>query len=99
MNRGIYSIKDIKIGEYMNLLHLKNAAEAERYFLMLCGNPQAPMFKAPKDYAIHELGNFDTDSGTIMAARIPRDVTPHSAVDMAIRESEAAAKNATQSKS
>lgn len=97
MNKGIYSIRDIKIGEYMNLLHLKNAAEAERYFLMLCAEPRAPMFKAPKDYAIHELGNFDTDSGVIMSARVPRDVTPHSAVDMAIRETENA-KNAAEGK-
>lgn len=86
MNRGVYGLRDVKIGEYLNLIHLKNAQEAERYFLMLCGDSRAPMSRHPKDYAIHELGNLDTETGIITPNQVPRDVTPHSAVDMALRE-------------
>lgn len=87
MNRGIYALRDVKISEYMNLIHLKNAAEAERFFIMLCADQRAPMSKAPKDYTIHEIGHFDTETGEIKPC-LPKDVTPHSAVDMAIRENE-----------
>lgn len=89
MNRGIYALRDLKIKEYLNLIHLKNEAEAERYFIMLCSDSRAPMSRAPKDYGIFELGHLDTESGEITPHRIPKDVTPHSAVDMAIRETEA----------
>lgn len=81
MERRIYSIRDVKIQEQMNLVILKNTAEAERYFIMAVSDTRGPIAKHPKDYAIYDLGGIETETGAIVPIGIPKDVTPHSAVD------------------
>lgn len=87
MNKHVYSIRDRKIGELVNAVLLKNAAEAERFFLLVCSDQRSPVAAHPKDYEILELGGIDSETGVIVPAH-PRDVTPHSAVDSIIRARE-----------
>lgn len=80
MLRNLYALRDVKIGEYMNLIMLKNKEEAQRYFGMVITDQRGPCSKFPRDYAIHHLGSMDSDAGTINPNQ-PVDVTPYSVVD------------------
>lgn len=93
MNKHLYGVRDIKINEIQNVIMLKNAAEAERFFGMIVQDPRSPIHKAPKDYMILELGAIDSETGEITRGKIPRDVTPHSWVDMEIAKRETAEKD------
>lgn len=82
MKRIITSIRDLKTQEYMGLGLTKNTAEAQRHFLALLQANNNPIASFPKDYAVHELAIFDTETGKItLADNYPSDVTPHSEVD------------------
>lgn len=88
LNKHIYGVKDVKINEILNVIMLKNAAEAERFFIMLVQDPRSPHHKAPKDYIIMELAAIDSETGELARGKIPRDVTPHSIVDMELTKRE-----------
>jgi len=88
VNKHIYAIRDRKIGELLNAVLLKNAAEAERFYLLVCSDQRSPVAAHPKDYEILELGGIDSETGVIVPGH-PKDVTPHSAVDAIIRTQEA----------
>lgn len=84
MIRNLYSIRDVKINELLNVVVLKNEAEAHRWYIMACCDTRGPVAKAPKDYAMLHLGTIDTETGAIAPVGIPKDVTPHTAVDQII---------------
>lgn len=84
MIRNLYSIRDVKINELLNVVVLKNEAEAHRWFIMAVCDQRGPVAKAPKDYNMLHLGTIDTETGAIVPIGIPRDCTPHTAVDQII---------------
>lgn len=88
MNKHLYGVRDVKINEIQNVIMLKNQAEAERFFCMIVQDPRSPIHKAPKDYMILELAAIDSETGELTRGKIPRDVTPHSWVDMEISRRE-----------
>jgi len=75
----VFAVRDLKSQEYLGLILLKNAEEAQRLFLAcLADDPRIKRF--PKDYAIHDLGGFDTEVGVLEGSPV-RDVTPYTEVD------------------
>lgn len=81
MQRTIYSIRDVKAGEYLGLVIFRNEAEAQRFYLQTVTDKRGHMWKFPRDYAIYELGGVDVVSGVIERAPVPKDVTPYSVID------------------
>lgn len=86
MKTHIYSLRDVKAGYYMNMVLLRNDVDAERFFLAILEDQRSPIAKFPKDYAIFWIGTFDNESGEVIPLGIPKDVTPHSAVDNFINQ-------------
>lgn len=84
MDARIYSLRDVKAGYYMNMVILRNAVEAARFFLAIIEDKRSPIAKYPKDYAIFEMAQFNQTTGHITPLTHPLDVTPHSEVDSAI---------------
>lgn len=82
MLKGVYSIRDIKASEYLGLVLFGTVAEAQRFFLLTITDRRGTMWKFPKDYAIHEVGTYDVQTGVVSRREpVPADVTPYSAVD------------------
>lgn len=79
--RNVYSIRDVKAGEYLGLVLFRTEYEAHRFFLMTITDKRGPMYKFPKDYQIFQVGLFDNETGILVRSEVPKDVTPHSAVD------------------
>lgn len=84
MNRRVFAVRDVKASEYLGLFLLKTPEEAQRIFLSAVKeDPRVSKF--PRDYAVHELGTFDTELGVLVGAP-GRDVTPYSEVDAIVSE-------------
>lgn len=86
MKRLIVAIKDLKLQEYLNLAHVKTKAEAQRHFLTLVKEPKGPIGQYPLDYALHNLGSFNSETGVIEST-IPEDITPYTERDAIQKES------------
>lgn len=80
MTRLVVSIRDVKVGEYMSLVVVKNVGEAERAFQNLCMEPRSPLHRFPRDYQMHQVGTFNPESGEISGISV-KDVTPYSWID------------------
>jgi len=76
MRKQVYTIQDVKAKECLNLVMLKNTAEAERFFQAVCENPQSPASRYPRDYKVLCLGSVDSETGEITPG-LPEDVTPY----------------------
>lgn len=64
MQLGMYSIKDIKINEFISPISSKHNMEAIREFTTAVRNPQSNLFHYPEDFELWKLGHFDTEKGT-----------------------------------
>lgn len=82
MEKRVYSIRDIKAGEYLGLVLFGTESEAQRFYLLTITDRRGTMWKFPRDYAIHEVGVFDVQTGVVRRREpVPGDVTPYSAID------------------
>lgn len=76
----LVSIRDVKVGEYLGLVQVRNTAEAERQFMALCMDSKSPMYSFPRDFQMHQVGTFDPESGVIEPCASV-DLTPYTRVD------------------
>lgn len=63
MLRGIYAVRDYKVG-YTNVITDYNDDTAVRGFKSAL-SPDSLMYNNPKDFALFKLGEYDTDTGVI----------------------------------
>lgn len=90
MKRMVVSIRDVKTGEYLGLVQVKNQAEAERSFLSLCMDPKSPMYRFPRDYHLHLVGGFDPETGKLAGVDDGvKDLTPYTVIDELVTKREA----------
>lgn len=81
MKKTIVSIRDVKTGEYLSLVLVKNHLEAKRAFLGLCFEPKSPLYRFPRDYQLHVIGEFNVTLGGIVGTDHIEDITPYTEVD------------------
>lgn len=63
---GLYSIRDVK-SSYMQVLTDHNDATAIRGFKQAVMVPDSLMALHPTDFALYRVGQFDADTGEIIA--------------------------------
>lgn len=96
MRKHVYSIQDIKAKECLNLVMLKNTAEAERFYQAVIENPQSPASRYPRDYRVLCLGAVDSETGEI-TPQLPDDVTPYTWLDSIMNKRNGGTSNAASS--
>lgn len=65
MKLKMVSIRDDKIGAYMNPQFFRSTGEAERSFTSLVNDPQSQVANYPDDFCLFELGEFDDSTGEL----------------------------------
>jgi len=96
MRKSIYTIQDVKAKECLNLVMLKNTAEAERFFQAVVENPQSPAARYPRDYKVLCLGSVDSETGEINPS-LPEDVTPYTWLEVHMLARKGGVNNAASS--
>lgn len=81
---GVYSIHDAKTG-FLNITLDQSDESAIRGFEHACLNTDSLFFTHPADYALHRLGSFDTDTGSLTPL-IPVDVLVRASDFMSVRK-------------
>lgn len=59
----IFSIRDLKAGQYGQPFAFQNRGVAMRTFSNWCANPESFFSKFPSDFELFELGEFDLITG------------------------------------
>ncbi len=67
MKQQIYAVKDIVAEEFQPPFYLKNDAVAVKEFGKACEQTDTQWHKHPNDYSLYYLGEFDTETGTIIS--------------------------------
>lgn len=69
---GLFSMKD-NLNGFMNCFPEQNSDMAKRGFLHGLANaqPDSLFYSNPQDYSLFRVGDFDTDSGQIIAYPTP----------------------------
>lgn len=98
MLRKVYSVRDVKAAEYLGLVIFKTELEAQRFFLLSVTDKRGTMWRFPRDYVIHEVGTFDTETG-VLARRepVPGDVTPYGVLESFLARNENGASEKSES--
>jgi hypothetical protein len=90
MKKMIVSIRDVKTREYLGLVQVVNWDDAKRSFMGLCMEPKSPLYRFPRDFRLHVVGEFDVSSGKITATETVEDITPYDHVEHLINKRERA---------
>lgn len=80
MNKIVVSVRDLKSKEYLYLLHFKTPDEAKRFYTDVLKDPRSVINKHPRDYALHQIATFNTESG-VMTPQLMEDHTPYDVLD------------------
>ena len=70
----MYSIYDNIAKAFQNPLYAVNNGAAVRIFQEAVNDPQTYLAKAPQDYAIYYVGEYDEQTGTINAPEMPEKI-------------------------
>ena len=70
MKYPIFSVRDIKVGFGIPYVEQTDAS-AIRGFSYTVNAREGVMNFSPKDYDLYKVGEFDTDKGVIIAAKLP----------------------------
>lgn len=67
MKHNLYSIKDIKMNQFGNIITDINDATITRNITTALQSPdkKLPLQQYPADHDLYHVGNFDTDTGKI----------------------------------
>lgn len=63
----LYAIRDIKANAFADPFHLSNDAVAVRAAKQAANDPSTHLFKNPEDYQLWYLGDYDTETGALVA--------------------------------
>lgn len=65
MRLNLYSVKDIKVGAYMNPFISMGDVQAMRMFHEIACDPKTQIFKYPADFELYMIGGYDDGSGEL----------------------------------
>lgn len=67
-----FSVRDRVAGAFLPPFFMTNEAVASRAFRQSLADPNHSFSKNPADYALHEIGSFNDESGELVAIGDPR---------------------------
>lgn len=70
----MFSVYDQKAGAYLPPFFLPNRAMAKRVFGDCCNSDDHQFGAHPADYTLTELGEFNTDDGTLSPEPVPNSL-------------------------
>lgn len=68
----IYSILDTVSNAYQNPIYSVNDGSAIRIFSEAVNDPQTYLNKAPHDYILYSIGEFEPTTGCIISQEVPQ---------------------------
>lgn len=67
MKMGLFSLRDVKAAAFMQPVCFPTEPLALRWFSDLLRDPESVFAKHPEDFALHYLGDMDTESGEVVS--------------------------------
>lgn len=67
MKLKIFSVRDTRLGIYMQPIFMQHVGQVVRSWEEMVNDPKTTLCKHPSDYSLYELGEFDEDAGTFAA--------------------------------
>lgn len=65
MKYRIFAVRDGKVEQFFPPMCFQNAGEAERWLSDVCNDGKSAIWKHPADYALYELGTYDSENGAL----------------------------------
>ena len=65
MRLNAYSIYDKAVQAYAKIFFLRTDAEAKRGFTAICMDAEGDIYRAPQDYTLFRVGEFDDGTGEL----------------------------------
>lgn len=65
MKYRIFAVRDGKVQQYFPPMCFQTPGEAERWFADIVNDGKSAIWRHPGDYALYELGGFDSESGSL----------------------------------
>lgn len=69
MKLMVFAVYDEAVGLFMQPIFMRSKAEAVRALRMALASPDHTFSKSPRDYSLHQLGEFNEESGTFVSLR------------------------------
>lgn len=66
------AVRDRAIDAFMNPFVVQALGQGIRSFSDEVNNSQSPMFSHPDDYDLYHIGDYDSDTGLVVACTPPR---------------------------
>jgi len=68
MTMKLYAVRDVKADAFGAPMSIATEGLARRSFIEACSDPRSDLAKYPTDYQLYELGQYDPNSGLLVAA-------------------------------
>lgn len=69
MKYRVFAVRDGKVEQFFPPMCFQTPGEAERWFADVVNDGKSIMWRHPGDYAIYELGGFDTENGALVSSQ------------------------------
>lgn len=70
----VVSVRDLKTGFLQPTVDLNEASAVRNFEHAVLRNDDSLFFSHPEDYALYDLGLFDTDTGELISDGLPRQI-------------------------
>lgn len=67
MKMGLFAMRDVKAGAFMQPVCFPTEPLALRWFVDLLRDPESIFAKHPEDFTLFYLGDLDTESGEVLS--------------------------------
>lgn len=76
MKLKVFSVYDVKIGQYLTPFFMATTGEALRGWSDVVADPKTQFHRHPEDYTLMELAEYDMDKGTFENQTVPKPIGP-----------------------
>lgn len=63
----LLAVRDVKVGAYQRVYGVNHLVDFERELVDVVNNPKTMFYKFPGDYQLHEVGQWDEQTGKLVA--------------------------------
>lgn len=65
MIQRLFAVRDGKVEQFFPPMSFRTPGGAQRWFTDIVNNSKSELFKHPGDYALYEVGSFESDNGEV----------------------------------
>lgn len=81
----LFAVRDVKADAFGSPMSISTRGLALRSFFDACQAPNSELMRFPEDYMLYELGEYDPNSGLIVAYNLPLLVCTATSVVMKLK--------------